>query len=76
MIPDRSAWGAFPYRERAAGKYHAFDAFIQRRNLVERIDFTIDIQFPQPPSYELGDLGTEIQDDYFFCHFPEILLQK
>ena len=71
MIPDRS-----PYRERAAGKYHAFDAFIQRRNLVERIDFTIDIQFPQPPSYELGDLGTEIQDDYFFCHFPEILLQK
>ena len=56
-------------RARTAGKDDPLHAYIERRDLVERVDFTIDIQLPESSADELGDLGTEIKDDDFFGHF-------
>ena len=46
---------------------HAPYRFIQRE-LVERMDFAIDIQLPNPTGDQLGVLRSEIQNQYFFLH--------
>ena len=56
------------HRARASGKDHSLDGGVQRRNLVERVDFAINVQFAESAPDELRHLRTEIQNDDFFCH--------
>ena len=51
-----------PHGAGASGQDHALDAVIQGRDLVVRIDLTIDVQLPQAAADELRDLGAEVED--------------
>ena len=43
-----------------AGQYDTLHTAIKFRHFVIRENFAVDVQFPQPPSYELRDLRSKI----------------
>ena len=51
-----------PHRAGAAGQDHTPDGSVQGRNLVIRINFTINVELAEAASDELGHLGAEIKD--------------
>ena len=52
----------------AAREDHSADTPVEGGYLVEGMDFAVNVQFPEPAAYELGDLGTEVEDDDFLRH--------
>ena len=59
------------HRERAAAENHALDILANGRNLVVRMDFTIDVQLAQAATDELGHLRAEVKDENHFLHKPK-----
>jgi len=73
----KSALNAGQVRKRCAGipdriwtsrKNEALHRSVRSVLGVVRPDLAINIEFSYPPCYQLGILGTEIQNDYFFLH--------
>ena len=56
------------HRRRAAGKDDSAHVGAYFGHLVERVDLTIYVEFPDPPADELSHLRAEVQNDNFFCH--------
>ena len=56
-----------------SGKDHAIDRIVERRDLVEGMDFAIDVEFAEAPADELGHLGAEIEDENLFNHATKIM---
>ena len=57
-----------PYGAWTAGEDDTLYVSVHGRNLVERIDFAINIQLAEPAPDQLGNLGSEIEDDDLFSH--------
>ena len=57
-----------PYGKGTSRKNDAPHRSIQFRDLVERVDLAIDVEFTHAACDQLRVLRSEIQNDYFFLH--------
>jgi Zn-dependent M28 family amino/carboxypeptidase len=55
-------------RIRASGKNYAFEVGPKSGNFIVRVDFAVDIEFPDAAGNQLGILGSEIEDQNHFMH--------
>ncbi len=53
---------------RATRQNHAPGLGTDCWNLVKWVDFTVDVQFANPPGNQLSVLGTEVQDENLLWH--------
>ena len=53
---------------RASGKNYAFHFSIDGRDLVERMDLSVNVEYANATGDKLGILGPKIEDKNFFWH--------